>query len=353
MRNPAIDVARGIGICLVVLGHNWLVLRDHDSALFRVIFSFHMPLFFFLSGLFLADGQLSAHYVWRRADALLKPYFSILVLWGLLRWKHIQLIPYLNGLLYATGFTIDWTPLWFLPHLFLSILAAALCLRWTRQWPHRRLCLSGLSCLLLLLGYCLIQVLPAIAVPWQLNANLNLPGSAIPFPGLPWSLDLLPVSCAYLLAGYLCREASSDLRFSWAKLILAAMLFGALHTIFRVSMDLHLREFGNPWVVIPASLLGIYLVLMSSSRIVQTDYMARVFGYLGKASLCILLFHSWVEWTVFHWLQQRHLSDELSALLALFAGLLVPVLIAELAQRFAMFGKLILPIHSFPAAHKG
>lgn len=44
-----IDIARGIAILLVVLGH---CFQSSDVALNRVILSFHMPLFFFLSGVF-------------------------------------------------------------------------------------------------------------------------------------------------------------------------------------------------------------------------------------------------------------------------------------------------------------
>jgi fucose 4-O-acetylase-like acetyltransferase len=48
-RNNTIDIARGAGIILVVLGHNWIITHNHGE-LYRIIFSFHMPLFFFLSG---------------------------------------------------------------------------------------------------------------------------------------------------------------------------------------------------------------------------------------------------------------------------------------------------------------
>lgn len=41
-RNPVIDAAKGYGILLVVLGHSVY----YDSFVFRVIFNFHMPLFF-------------------------------------------------------------------------------------------------------------------------------------------------------------------------------------------------------------------------------------------------------------------------------------------------------------------
>lgn len=42
-----IDIAKGIGILLVIAGH----LFRYDSYISTVIFSFHMPLFFFLSGM--------------------------------------------------------------------------------------------------------------------------------------------------------------------------------------------------------------------------------------------------------------------------------------------------------------
>ncbi len=44
-----VDVARGIGILLVVLGHN-AVFRESSHALYEAIYLFHMPLFFFVSG---------------------------------------------------------------------------------------------------------------------------------------------------------------------------------------------------------------------------------------------------------------------------------------------------------------
>ena len=45
-----IDIAKGIGILLVVLGHN--DLNAYHPMLHRFIYAFHMALFFFLSGIF-------------------------------------------------------------------------------------------------------------------------------------------------------------------------------------------------------------------------------------------------------------------------------------------------------------
>lgn len=44
-RDIAVDVAKGIGILLVILGHLKNPLMDF-------IYAFHMPLFFFVSGMF-------------------------------------------------------------------------------------------------------------------------------------------------------------------------------------------------------------------------------------------------------------------------------------------------------------
>lgn len=48
-----IDIAKGIGMILLVAGH----LLTIDSPGFKIIFSFHMPLFFFLSGYLFSGTQ--------------------------------------------------------------------------------------------------------------------------------------------------------------------------------------------------------------------------------------------------------------------------------------------------------
>ena len=51
-RDDLLDIAKDIGIMLVVLGHTLQgFYTDFDNNLaFRLIYSFHMPLFFFISG---------------------------------------------------------------------------------------------------------------------------------------------------------------------------------------------------------------------------------------------------------------------------------------------------------------
>ena len=68
-----IDIAKGIGILLVALAHN--DLAGYAPLLYHWIYSFHMPLFFFLSGLFFKPEIGFIDLLRRRFDSLLKPYF--------------------------------------------------------------------------------------------------------------------------------------------------------------------------------------------------------------------------------------------------------------------------------------
>ena len=85
-RYPEIDIARGLGIILVVLGH---ALKQTGKTagiyqiLITVIYSFHMPFFFILSGftavsiLEMNKMQDKINWIKKRASRLLVPYFVI------------------------------------------------------------------------------------------------------------------------------------------------------------------------------------------------------------------------------------------------------------------------------------
>ena len=84
-RYTEIDIARGIGIFFVVLGHS-IKQTQIQAAWIRIltyiIYSFHMPLFFCLSGFVSAKilrmhKHERIHYVSSRARRLLIPYFTI------------------------------------------------------------------------------------------------------------------------------------------------------------------------------------------------------------------------------------------------------------------------------------
>ncbi len=79
-----IDYAKGIGIFLVVLGHTLRGLLDSPGlgysnelqAIDTWIYAFHMPLFFFLSGLLAkrSNGKSIKHFLAEKLGAILYPY---------------------------------------------------------------------------------------------------------------------------------------------------------------------------------------------------------------------------------------------------------------------------------------
>ena len=55
-RDQFLDIAKGIAIILVILGHTFQGFGENFDYLvgYRVIYSFHMPLFIFISGMVFA-----------------------------------------------------------------------------------------------------------------------------------------------------------------------------------------------------------------------------------------------------------------------------------------------------------
>ncbi|EJL83101.1 acetyltransferase, fucose-4-O-acetylase [Polaromonas sp. CF318] len=344
-RNPAIDIARGIGIILVVLGHNWTVLQERGE-LFQVIYSFHLPLFFFLSGLFLKDSGDLKNFALSRADALLKPYFAVLLLLGLCEMLAPQAVPvagttpfaYFAGVLYGTAPTIAWTPLWFLPHLFAASVLAMAVLRATRNLPGRPAALWLAACALLATG------VGCIGWFWQTDTGEALDWMGLQrLPGLPWSLDLLFISTPFMLFGFLLGKPVAAMRFKPWVVAAAALAFAALHAYSGETMDLNLRVYGNPVISTLQAGLGIYLVLSVSALLQHHAVFRRPLACIGSASLLILLFHYVVQGRVFLLLSHVSRNEVLVGAASLAAGVALPLVLLELVRRQRYLALLLLP----------
>ena len=73
-RIPYIDALRGFAILLVIAGHVIQTLYGTDGLVFRYIYSFHMPLFVFLSG-FVSYKIETWKSVGKRFLQLIVPFF--------------------------------------------------------------------------------------------------------------------------------------------------------------------------------------------------------------------------------------------------------------------------------------
>lgn len=348
-RNLTVDIAKGIGILLVVFGHNWIVKQD-PGELFRIIFSFHVPLFFFMSGFFLKDSDSLKSFIVRRADTLLKPYVVILVLIGILKLIHsfhgssepFSVAHYFLGILYATGPTTEGVSLWFLPHLFVASILAMKVLKMTAMLRSRGFWIGIISGLFLLLG------IPFIRLFWLLDTRALGPLDRLLFtthqlPGLPFSLDLIFISSALILLGFLFRNKVKVMRFHFPSFWTALMLFATLHIVFDETIDLNMRLVSHPIVSPLQAILGIYLVLSASAGLQRFSKLSRPLISIGAGSLFILIFHTFVQEKVFILLLRWSHASHLSAIVSFVAAIGVSLWLLNLVKRKRSLSLLLLP----------
>ena len=137
-RSDWVDYAKGIGIILVVYGHVARGLfnagMDMPEKLYRladsIIYSFHMPLFFFLSGLFFCKSVLNRGrlgFALSKIDTIVYPYLVWSILQGVVE---AAMSNYTSGSATFSEVFALWVPraqFWFLYALFfISIFSIAL-----------------------------------------------------------------------------------------------------------------------------------------------------------------------------------------------------------------------------------
>lgn len=123
-----IDMAKGGGIILVVIGH----CLNPNSFLNSVIFSFHMPLFFIISGYLFKDNVNTSRFLYKKSIRLLLPYFFTFIIylfadiiidsngtaWQIYLRNLSKSYALGNGLVYSWTDTQPVGPLWFIVCLF-------------------------------------------------------------------------------------------------------------------------------------------------------------------------------------------------------------------------------------------
>ncbi|SFB72346.1 acyltransferase family protein [Ruminococcus albus] len=126
-----VDYAKGFGILLVMLGHVNLVVpkSNHLAHYFvQLIYSFHMPLFFVITGFllgykdsFLKKDTAPALKAGRLFVRLMIPYYIYSVIYILIgNYRYGYTDEYLSDMITAVWTTMGSAPLWFLSTLFFA-----------------------------------------------------------------------------------------------------------------------------------------------------------------------------------------------------------------------------------------
>lgn len=259
-RIPWIDLAKGITIVLMVLGHSNLPKIIHYW-----IFSFHMPLFFILSGMTTNWNKLdSLGFLCIKLKKLGLPFF----IYSTICLMVIQILN-LSSLSWSNGW--GEFALWFVPVLFVALIIVKL------------INLNNAKIKLLI-----FFILPIISVTFKL-LSINL----------PWNMSVAPYGAFFIMLGDYLKGKLSYLKFSylyWWSLI--TLIFSLTISIFW-----HLDMAHNQCVpIIPLTIGAISgsLFIFSVSKIIDFSYskFSNLFQSIGRETFVILAFSQIIIMTI-------------------------------------------------------
>lgn len=267
-----IDTVRGISIFLVVLGHTilpypWLIY----------VFSFHMPIFFFLSG-YVYNPQKYTN-LWsivkRKANTLLWPYlffFLINFIYWILFFGSKQYFEPIWKMLYSSNtLSAPFIPLWFLTCLFvLEILFFIL---------QKKFKSFGL----------LIMVLFSTILGFWLAYKKYY---------LPWGIDIAMVAILFYYLGFILKNKMDQIdkiKNIWIYLFGFVMLIAnyLLAQYQNIQTSIFYRFYDKPWLFLLVAICGIlgYMIL---AKFLKKTLLKNItiIDWLGRNSLIILGLHT-------------------------------------------------------------
>jgi len=255
-----VDQLRGFAIFLVVYGHNFPVTEKY-------IYSFHMPLFIFLSGMF-HPKEIKKHTIINRVKRVLVPYFIwsfvLFIFWFLIGRNYgesaklnLSVLKNLIGVFYAQGGVeyMDWgIPMWFLPSIFLTFLFFGIAKKSSNIYTY-----------IILISFIIVGFL----LPFVFSKDM------------PWSLDIAMVSLLFYGLGYYFKSKVNS--FNTYLLIFV----GLLHFLtfrFNTKVDIYRSNYGDILFFIINGVLGISFYIGLFKLLPEIKWLS----YLGKNTISIL-----------------------------------------------------------------
>lgn len=284
-----IDAARAVGIMLVVLGHviglGEMTFSGSD-VVFKYIYSFHMALFFVISGLVLGQSlhgktisQNDIRHRYRsRIHRLLIPYFVWSFIYFLIDVRTLNDLRVVKEWIYCIFTFRGRAPIWFLGALFWAEICVILIVSIFKQNKIR-------------ISIFTLVIAVAAVFLWKLYGIL---------PKLPMPVDYLISSICreticvfFVLSGYLfsqriVREENIGKSLMWAVCV------GCVnYLVFRLFCDgnnLHIYHILNLYSFLINGLLGSLTVLLlckALCKVIKADLLQRI----GRDSLGIMCIH--------------------------------------------------------------
>ena len=272
-----VDVVKGMAVPLIIIGHT-----SQSPVFITYIYSFHMPLFFLLSGYTskrAADAKTYGKHILKNFCCLILP--CILVQLGIeaiefwMKMGEIQLLPMarITGTFYRLFWGCAWgwaggSPsvgmLWFFITMF-----------WSKViW-------EGIG-LLFPKKDTAVCVLVALAGIWYGPENY-----------LPQNLDIAMMVVLYYCVGHLVRKHQEDetLRKMRMPLFWAALCFWVYCAQQGIYVELAIESYPGIVMGILESICGSYVFCILAQEVTEKKVLKKVFSFLGRHTLLIVLVH--------------------------------------------------------------
>lgn len=268
-----IDICKGIGIILVLIGHGPI---PTDLKIF--IYSFHMPLFFFLSGFVFSTNKFNNFFEFfkNRFTRLIIPYLSLsflLVLIYVSYEKTINMYSFSTkevvlGFIYSKyEFIKIGIPLWFLTCIFIVSIFFYFISKFNKD-------------------FYIILTLAVLSI-------LGFISSRFVDIRLPWSIDTALTATVFFGAGYLIKKnAHIFLRINMPLKDMAIIAFLCTFIFSYLNSragrtDMFANIYNNPTFYYIAAFSGIGTCILISMIIRKSN----ILSFFGRNTITLLAFH--------------------------------------------------------------
>ncbi len=256
-----LDVAKGIVIMLMILGHSGM-----PKYASNVIFAFHMPFFFVASGFTTNFEKTSfVRFCWNKLKSLGIPFVIYsavnLVLWPVAKGKVFSDF-------WCNFLAVGWegVALWFIPVLFFALVIAKMVY----------------MIKVVKIRYALILLLPIIS---SMLCYFQIM--------LPWNLSVVPFASFFILAGDFCKRYMSS--FSslywkrWCWFAVCLVTFVSISQVWRMDMAWNKVIPMVPKII--AALCGCYCVATVSAVIAEKmSPLSKIIQAVGRETYVIVAF---------------------------------------------------------------
>lgn len=275
-----IDIAKGIGIAFVLLGH----ILPGESFVKSAIYSFHMPLFFIVSGMVMKQYMFGER-IKRRIQTILIPYILWALIFASFSFKNIAYILYgTNETLIRAGSN---GMLWFLVCMFFAaILGGQLFSVISKAGESRqKFLITGITAGTVLLS-------------WVLNMFHKKVQIGGDIAGLPWALDVSILAAAFVLIGKMIslyikpfyEKWSVWLRVLLGIFMLAFSIVGIFEQNEKGYSQMATYDIGNPVLYLVIACISCTGMIILSS-VIEKFRISHVLASLGKHSMLIFIMH--------------------------------------------------------------